>query len=81
MQDSEDIFEMGNIFVDREFVRIGHISGLDRVVGRDEGVRAVGGALGLATRWSTRNNDHLRENWHWQVTCCEVWDSQGGLIR
>jgi cell division control protein 6 len=50
MPDTGDIFETGNIFRDRELVRVGHVPELDRVVGRDQEVEAVGGALAPATR-------------------------------
>ncbi|MDQ2050878.1 orc1/cdc6 family replication initiation protein [Natronolimnohabitans sp. A-GB9] len=46
--DSEDIFQVGGIFSNRELVRVGHVPELDRVVGRDEEVREVGAALGPA---------------------------------
>lgn len=46
--DSEDIFQVGNIFSNRELVRVGHVPELDRVVGRDEEVREIGAALGPA---------------------------------
>lgn len=45
---SEDIFQVGGIFSNRELVRVGHVPELDRVVGRDEEVREVGAALGPA---------------------------------
>jgi cell division control protein 6 len=45
----DDIFETGSIFANRELVRIGHVPKLDRVVGRDEEVTAIGQALGPAT--------------------------------
>lgn len=46
----EDIFETGDIFADRELLRVGHVPKLNRVVGRDEEVREVGSALGPATQ-------------------------------
>ena len=45
-----DIFETGDIFADRELLRVGHVPELERIVGRDEEVRAVGNALGPATQ-------------------------------
>lgn len=45
----DDIFETGSVFANRELVRIGHVPKLDRVVGRDEEVNAIGQALGPAT--------------------------------
>jgi len=47
--DFDDIFKTGSIFANRELVRIGHVPKLDRVVGRDEEVTAIGQALGPAT--------------------------------
>lgn len=47
---SRDIFESGDIFANRELVRVGHVPELDRVVGRDDEINEVGGALGPATR-------------------------------
>jgi cell division control protein 6 len=49
MPDADSIFETGDIFAERELVRVGHVPELDRVVGRDREVRAVGAALGPAT--------------------------------
>lgn len=50
MPDADSIFETGDIFSDRELVRVGHVPELERVVGRDEEVREVGAALGPATQ-------------------------------
>lgn len=47
---TKEIFETGDIFANRELVRVGHVPELSRVVGRDEEVREVGGALGPATQ-------------------------------
>jgi len=47
--DFDDIFKTGSIFANRELVRIGHVPKLDRVVGRDDEVSAIGQALGPAT--------------------------------
>ncbi|MDL5362072.1 Cdc6/Cdc18 family protein [Halalkalicoccus sp. NIPERK01] len=47
---SHDIFESGDIFANRELVRVGHVPELGRVVGRDDEINEVGGALGPATR-------------------------------
>ncbi|TMT85459.1 cell division control protein Cdc6 [Haloterrigena sp. H1] len=44
-----DIFDTGDIFANRELVRVGHVPELDRVVGRDEEIRSVGSALAAAT--------------------------------
>lgn len=46
--DTSDIFATGDIFERRELLRVGHVPELDRVVGRDEEVNAVGRALGPA---------------------------------
>jgi cell division control protein 6 len=45
----DDIFETGDIFANRELLRVGHVPKLERVVGRDEEVTAIGQALGPAT--------------------------------
>lgn len=50
MPDAEDIFETGDIFRDRQLVRVGHVPELDRVVGRDREIEAVGSALAPAIR-------------------------------
>lgn len=47
---TDDIFQTGNIFANRELVRVGHVPEIDRIVGRDNEVREVGGALGPATQ-------------------------------
>lgn len=47
---ANDIFQTGEIFANRELVRVGHVPELSRVVGRDAEVREVGGALGPATQ-------------------------------
>lgn len=47
---TDKIFQTGSIFANRELVRVGHVPELSRVVGRDEEVREVGGALGPATQ-------------------------------
>jgi archaeal cell division control protein 6 len=47
---TDDIFQTGDIFANRELVRVGHVPELSRVVGRDNEVREVGGALGPATQ-------------------------------
>lgn len=47
---TEDIFQTGKIFSNRELVRVGHVPELSRVVGRDNEIREVGGALGPATQ-------------------------------
>lgn len=47
---TDDIFETGNIFANRDLVRVGHVPELSRIVGRDEEVREVSGALGPATQ-------------------------------
>lgn len=49
-EDRSSIFETGDIFTNRELVRVGHVPALDRVVGRDDEVAAVGRALGPGTR-------------------------------
>jgi cell division control protein 6 len=46
---TENIFNTGGIFANRELVRVGHVPELDRVVGRDDEVSAIGQALGPAT--------------------------------
>ena len=48
--DQPSIFETGDIFTNRELVRVGHVPDLDRVVGRDGEISAVGRALGPGTR-------------------------------
>ena len=45
-----DIFETGDIFANRDLVRVGHVPELKRIVGRDEEVREVGSSLGPATQ-------------------------------
>jgi cell division control protein 6 len=50
MTDAGDIFETGDIFRDRQLVRVGHVPELDRVVGRDNEIEAIGGALAPTTR-------------------------------
>ncbi|KOX93166.1 Cdc6/Cdc18 family protein [Haloarcula rubripromontorii] len=55
MDDSEDgssIFAGGDIFEQRELLRVGHVPDIDRIVGRDEEISAVGRALGPGTRGS-----------------------------
>ena len=47
---TDEIFQTGNIFANRELVRVGHVPEIDRIVGRDKEVREVGGALGPATQ-------------------------------
>jgi len=47
--DPDDLFQTGNVFANRELLRVGHVPELDRVVGRDEEVKSVGQALGPAT--------------------------------
>ncbi len=46
---SDQIFETGEIFANRELLRVGHVPPLERVVGRDAEVNALGAALGPAT--------------------------------
>jgi len=48
-EDATNIFETGDIFANRELVRVGHVPQLERVVGRDDEVAAIGRALGPAT--------------------------------
>ncbi|MDS0220958.1 AAA family ATPase [Haloarcula sp. S1AR25-5A] len=45
----DDIFQTGGIFANRELLRVGHVPPLERVIGRDQEVNAVGQALGPAT--------------------------------
>ena len=47
--EKENIFSTGSIFANRELVRIGHVPGLSRIVGRDKEVAAIGQSLGPAT--------------------------------
>jgi cell division control protein 6 len=47
--ESNGIFATGDIFANRELLRVGHVPDLERVVGRDEEVSAIGAALGPAT--------------------------------
>ena len=54
MTERGDIFETGDIFRERELVRVGHVPDLDRVVGRDKEIESMGSALGTvlsAVRW------------------------------
>ena len=44
-----NIFETGGVFANRELVRVGHVPELDRIIGRDDEVTAIGQALGPAT--------------------------------
>ncbi|MFC4550051.1 MULTISPECIES: Cdc6/Cdc18 family protein [Halorussus] len=46
--DFSDIFETGDVFANRELLRVGHVPELTRVVGRDEEVQEVGSSLGPA---------------------------------
>lgn len=50
MGERDDIFETGNIFQDRKLVRVGHVPDIDRVVGRDGEIEAMGSALAPAIR-------------------------------
>jgi len=50
MTERGDIFETGEIFRERELVRVGHVPDLDRVVGRDEEIDSMGSALAPAIR-------------------------------
>lgn len=45
---ADDIYQTGDIFSNRELVRVGYVPELSRIVGRDDEVREVGGALGPA---------------------------------
>ena len=47
---TDDIFETGKIFANRDLVRVGHVPGINRIVGRDTEVQEVGAALGPATQ-------------------------------
>jgi cell division control protein 6 len=47
--ETANIFSTGSIFANRDLVRIGHVPGLSRIVGRDDEVAAIGSALGPAT--------------------------------
>lgn len=49
-EDGSSIFAGGDIFEQRELLRVGHVPDIDRVVGRDEEISAVGRALGPGTR-------------------------------
>ncbi|MBV0925172.1 AAA family ATPase [Halomicroarcula limicola] len=48
-EETDNIFATGDIFANRELVRVGHVPELARVVGRDDEVNAIGQALGPAT--------------------------------
>jgi cell division control protein 6 len=48
--DESSIFAGGEIFEKRELLRVGHVPDIDRVVGRDDEISAVGRALGPGTR-------------------------------
>lgn len=50
MSDRRDIFETGDIFQDRKLVRVGHVPDIDRVVGRDDEIEAMGSSLAPAIR-------------------------------
>jgi len=50
MTERGDIFETGEIFRERELVRVGHVPDLDLVVGRDEEIESMGSALAPAIR-------------------------------
>ena len=50
MSERGDIFETGDIFRDRKLVRVGHVPDIDRVVGRDDEIEAMGSALAPAIR-------------------------------
>ncbi|RRJ29453.1 Cdc6/Cdc18 family protein [Halocatena pleomorpha] len=45
---TDNIYQTGDIFSNRELVRVGYVPKLSRIVGRDDEVREVGGALGPA---------------------------------
>jgi cell division control protein 6 len=47
--ETDGIFDTGDVFANRELLRVGHVPDLKRVVGRDEEVKAIGAALGPAT--------------------------------
>ncbi|CCQ33136.1 cell division control protein 6 [Halorhabdus tiamatea SARL4B] len=47
--ETDGIFETGSVFANRELLRVGHVPDLERVVGRDEEINAIGAALGPAT--------------------------------
>lgn len=49
-ENGSSIFASGDIFEKRELLRVGHVPDIDRVVGRDEEISAVGRALGPGTR-------------------------------
>lgn len=48
-KETDGLFETGHIFSNRELLRVGHVPDLERVVGRDAEVSAIGAALGPAT--------------------------------
>ncbi|QIO20854.1 Cdc6/Cdc18 family protein [Haloarcula sp. JP-L23] len=48
-EQTDNIFKTGGVFANRELLRVGHVPELDRVVGRDSEVNAIGQALGPAT--------------------------------
>jgi len=48
-EQTDNIFRTGDIFVNRELLRVGHVPTLERVVGRDDEVTSIGQALGPAT--------------------------------
>ena len=49
-ENNSSIFAGGEIFEQRELLRVGHVPDIDRVVGRDNEISAVGRALGPGTR-------------------------------
>lgn len=51
-EDRSSIFLCGDIFERRELLRVCHVLDIDRIVGRDEEISAVGHALGPGTRGS-----------------------------
>ena len=48
-EQTDNIFKTGDIFANRELLRVGHVPTLERVVGRDNEVTSIGQALGPAT--------------------------------
>jgi orc1/cdc6 family replication initiation protein len=51
-EDRSSIFVGGDIFEHRELLRVGYVPDIDRIVGRDGEISAVGRALGPGTRGS-----------------------------
>ncbi|WP_101298433.1 Cdc6/Cdc18 family protein [Halegenticoccus soli] len=55
-EEPADPFAIGDIFVREELLRVGYVPERDRIIGRDDEIRAVGKALGPAVRGGPPRN-------------------------